>query len=64
MSKKVSIMIRAFVFFAFVASFSFAEAQENVGLTLFNGKDLSGWIVEGPDEFEKDGKKETIWVAK
>ena len=64
MSKKVSIMVRAFVFFAFVTSFSFTEAQENVGLTLFNGKDLSGWIVEGPDEFEKDGKKETIWVAK
>jgi hypothetical protein len=29
--------------------------------SIFNGKDLSGWIVEGTEHFERDGKKEPVW---
>ena len=28
-----------------------------------NGKDLSGWVIEGPTEFDNKGNKESIWVA-
>jgi len=38
-------------------------AQEGDAIELFNGKDLSGWIVEGPTEFDNKGTKEPIWVA-
>lgn len=38
-------------------------AQTNDGIELFNGKDLSGWVVDGPTEFENKGNKEPIWVA-
>ena len=38
-------------------------SQTNDGIELFNGKDLSGWVVDGPTEFENKGNKEPIWVA-
>ena len=31
--------------------------------TPFNGKDLTGWVVEGTATFEKDGKKAPNWFA-
>jgi hypothetical protein len=30
---------------------------------LFNGKDLSGWIVEGAKEYKEGGETKPIWVA-
>ena len=38
-------------------------AQTNDAVDLFNGKDLSGWVIEGPTEFDNKGNKEQIWVA-
>ena len=38
-------------------------AQTNDAIELFNGKDLSGWVIEGPTEFDNKGNKEPIWVA-
>jgi len=38
-------------------------AETNDAIELFNGKDLSGWVIEGPSEFENKGNKEPIWVA-
>lgn len=38
-------------------------AQTNEAIELFNGKDLSGWVIEGPTEFDNKGNKEPIWVA-
>ncbi|MCY2970111.1 MAG: DUF1080 domain-containing protein [Planctomycetota bacterium] len=38
-------------------------AQTNDAVELFNGKDLSGWVIEGPTEFDNKGNKEPIWVA-
>lgn len=38
-------------------------AQTNDAIELFNGKDLSNWVVEGPSEFDNQGNKEAIWVA-
>lgn len=38
-------------------------AQTNDAIELFNGKDLSGWVIEGPSEFDNKGNKEPIWVA-
>ena len=38
-------------------------AQTNDAVELFNGKDLSGWVIEGPTEFDNKGNKESIWVA-
>jgi hypothetical protein len=38
-------------------------AQTNDAVDLFNGKDLSGWVIEGPTEFDNKGNKEPIWVA-
>jgi len=38
-------------------------AQTNDSIELFNGKDLSGWVIEGPTEFDNKGNKEPIWVA-
>ena len=38
-------------------------AQTNDAIDLFNGKDLSGWVIEGPTEFDNKGNKEPIWVA-
>jgi len=31
---------------------------------LFNGKDLDDWVAEGDKEYEQDGKKLPVWVAK
>jgi predicted RNA-binding protein with RPS1 domain len=31
---------------------------------LFNGKDLDDWVAEGDKEYELDGKKLPVWVAK
>ncbi len=31
---------------------------------LFNGKDLDDWVAEGDKEYDKDGKKVPVWVAK
>jgi len=31
---------------------------------LFNGKDLTGWVVEGPKEYkDKEGKKQPMWTV-
>ncbi|NBR05917.1 MAG: DUF1080 domain-containing protein [Planctomycetes bacterium] len=38
-------------------------AQSDDAIELFNGKDLSGWVIEGPSEFDNKGNKEPIWVA-
>ena len=38
-------------------------AQTNDAIDLFNGTDLSGWVIEGPTEFDNKGNKEPIWVA-
>jgi len=38
-------------------------AQTNDAIELFNRKDLSGWVIEGPTEFDNKGNKEPIWVA-
>ena len=38
-------------------------AQTNDAIELFNGKDLLGWVIEGPTEFDNKGNKEPIWVA-
>lgn len=38
-------------------------AQTNDAIELFNGKDLSGWVIEGPTEFDNKGNKGPIWVA-
>ena len=38
-------------------------AQTNEAIELFNGKDLSGWVIEGPTEFDNKGNKGPIWVA-
>ena len=38
-------------------------AQTNDAIELFNGKDRSGWVIEGPTEFDNKGNKEPIWVA-
>lgn len=38
-------------------------AGEKKEIQLFNGKDLDGWIAEGPKEFDKDGVKSPIWGA-
>jgi len=38
-------------------------AQTSSDIELFNGKDLSGWVIEGPSEFDNKGNKEPIWVA-
>ena len=38
-------------------------AQTNDAVELYNGKDLSGWVIEGPTEFDNKGNKEPIWVA-
>ena len=29
--------------------------------SIFNGRDLAGWVVEGTKDFELDGKKEPVW---
>jgi hypothetical protein len=31
---------------------------------LFNGKDLDDWVAEGDKEYEQDGKRLPVWVAK
>jgi Domain of Unknown Function (DUF1080) len=40
-----------------------ARAQE--AQTLFNGMDLSGWVVEGPAEYkDKNGQKQPMWTVR
>jgi hypothetical protein len=31
---------------------------------LFNGKDLDGWVVEGPKDFKDGGETKPVWVAR
>ncbi|MFO0841345.1 MAG: DUF1080 domain-containing protein [Gemmataceae bacterium] len=39
-------------------------AAEPPARELFNGKDLAGWVVEGPREFKDGDKVAPVWVAK
>jgi hypothetical protein len=39
-------------------------AAEPPARELFNGKDLDGWVVEGPREFKDGEKTAPVWVAK
>src|SRR5579884_3753266 len=32
-------------------------------LVLFNGKDLDGWVVEGPEKYKEGDEQKPIWVA-
>jgi len=54
------------MFLRILCLFSFTPillAQTTDAIELFNGKDLSGWVIEGPTEFDNKGNKEPIWVA-
>jgi len=33
-------------------------------ISLFDGESLSGWVAEGVSEFDRDGEKEPVWVAR
>jgi hypothetical protein len=41
-----------------------AAARADEYKPLFNGKDLDGWVVEGPKEFKDGDETKPIWVAK
>jgi hypothetical protein len=41
-----------------------AAAQADESRNLFNGKDLDGWVVEGPKEFKDGDETKPIWVAR
>src|SRR5262245_4104730 len=40
------------------------RAEEPKARDLFNGKDLDGWVVEGPKTFKDGGSEKPVWVAK
>jgi hypothetical protein len=39
------------------------KIAEEKSVEPFNGKDLSGWVVEGTASFDKEGKKQPNWFA-
>lgn len=39
-------------------------ANPSEEVSLFNGKDLEGWVAEGVSEFTKDGKVEPVWSVR
>ena len=41
-----------------------AAAKADEYRNLFNGKDLDGWVVEGPKEFKDGDETKPIWVAR
>jgi len=42
-----------------------AAAEPPKTIDLFNGKDLTGWVVEGPRTFkDADNKERPVWVAR
>ena len=43
------------------SSIAMAPAKGSVPENIFNGHDLSGWVVEGAKDYERDGKKEPVW---
>src|SRR5262245_66627185 len=40
------------------------RAEEPKSRDLFNGKDLDGWVVEGPKTFKDGDTEKPVWVAK
>src|SRR4051794_28163438 len=40
------------------------RAEEPRARDLFNGKDLDGWVVEGPKTFKDGDKEKPVWVAR
>jgi len=40
-----------------------AAAAEDGLVDIFNGKDFSGWVVDGRKTFVKDGKQQPIWTV-
>lgn len=49
--------------FAALASIASPVPADEKAETPFNGKDLTGWVVEGTATFEKDGRKQPNWFA-
>ncbi|RMF99918.1 MAG: DUF1080 domain-containing protein [Planctomycetota bacterium] len=47
----------------FVSEKAFGQCYEGPaeGTPIFNGKDLSGWVVEGAGEYEADGQRKPVW---
>jgi hypothetical protein len=41
-----------------------ALADAHDSLSLFNGKDLDGWVAEGVSTYEKEGKTVPVWTVK
>jgi hypothetical protein len=39
-------------------------AQESERITLFNGKDLDGWVAEGARDFKDGGQLKQVWSVK
>jgi len=39
------------------------SAPDSPAISLFDGQSLRGWVAEGVSEFDRDGKKEPVWIA-
>jgi len=43
--------------------FTRSHAADGGFVEIFNGRDLSGWVADGKDTFEKDGRQDPIWLV-
>lgn len=39
------------------------SAPDAPAISLFDGQSLRGWVAEGVSEFDRDGKKEPVWIV-
>lgn len=39
-------------------------SSDTPAIPLFDGESLRGWVAEGVSEFDRDGKKEPVWIVR